>query len=201
MNQVVAFEDAARVGVDGEDGMIAGVEQDGVGSFGADAVDGEELFAKEGSGSGEHFVERALVMAAQKLDKGFEFAGLLAEIAGRANQLGKTRERNAFERGRGEQFFAAKGDDGFLDVGPAGALGKDGADDDFEASAAGPPVLRTIGLEKCVVVGGQLWERRLGMRRWRGGEVRGAGVGRPGRTLVDGGGRRQNACGWHLFGR
>jgi hypothetical protein len=60
-------------------------------------------------------------------------------------------------------------------------------------------MLRTIGLEKCVVVGDQLWEGRLGMRRWLGGEVCGAGVGCPGSTLVDRGGRRQNACGWHLF--
>jgi hypothetical protein len=38
---LMAVEDAAGVGIDHEDGMLAGVEKDGVSGFRADAVEGE----------------------------------------------------------------------------------------------------------------------------------------------------------------
>jgi hypothetical protein len=56
--EVVAFEDPARIGVDYEYGMLTGVEKDGVGGFGADSADGEELVAQRCCGRGEETVER-----------------------------------------------------------------------------------------------------------------------------------------------
>lgn len=52
-----------------------------------------------------------------------------------------------------EEFFAAEIFDGGGDVGPAGVLDEDGADDDFKGSAAGPPMLGAVSGEEGVVIG------------------------------------------------
>lgn len=52
--EAMALENAAGVGIHNEDRVIAGVKQNGVGSFGADAVNAEELFAQGCGGSTEH---------------------------------------------------------------------------------------------------------------------------------------------------
>src|SRR6516165_2889959 len=71
VGQVVAFENAPSVGVDDEGGMTTGVEEDGIRGFRADAVDGQELLAKDRSGGGEEMVKRPLILAAKKVDKRF----------------------------------------------------------------------------------------------------------------------------------
>ena len=43
---LVASENPSRIGVHHEDRMIAGVEQDGIGSFGADSIQIEKFFPK-----------------------------------------------------------------------------------------------------------------------------------------------------------
>ena len=50
----MALENAAGVSIHNEDGVVACVKKDGVGGFGADAVDGEELRAQSCGGSAEH---------------------------------------------------------------------------------------------------------------------------------------------------
>ena len=59
MGVTVAFQDATSVGVDYEYGMFAGVEEDGVGGFRADAAKGEKLSAKNVGASGEKAGEGA----------------------------------------------------------------------------------------------------------------------------------------------
>src|SRR5262249_17979369 len=141
----VAFKDAARVGVDDEDGVARGVQEDGVGGFWADAVDSEELVAQRlGFGAG-HFPDGALIFVAEELDEGFQFFGLVAEIAGGGDQLFEAWKWDQLDRSRSQQFFAAEIFDCRLDVGPRSVLDEYGADDDFEGSAAGPPVLRAVG--------------------------------------------------------
>ncbi len=39
------LEDSARIGIHDENRMIAGIEQDGVGSFGTNAMNAKELFS------------------------------------------------------------------------------------------------------------------------------------------------------------
>src|SRR5260370_6070805 len=53
VSEAVAFEDAAGVGIDDEDGMFAGVEKDGISGFRADAAKAEKLVAKRRSGRGK----------------------------------------------------------------------------------------------------------------------------------------------------
>ena len=61
VSEAVAFEDAAGVGIDDEDGMFAGVEKDGISGFRADAAKAEKLVAKMRSGRGKQIVERSVV--------------------------------------------------------------------------------------------------------------------------------------------
>jgi len=155
VDEVMALEDAPCVGVNDEHAVLPSVQEDGVGGFWADAVDGQELLAKFGGGRGEKLVEGASMPSAEKADEGLQLASFLAEIAGAANQLGEARSGDFFNGRRGKEPFAAKAGDGALHVGPGGVLGQDGADDDFEAGAAGPPVLRAVGAEKCIEVSGE----------------------------------------------
>jgi len=156
-SQRVTLENAPSVGIDDEDFMIAGVQEDGVGGFRANAVDGKELLAELAGGGGQELVERALVVMAKEANEGLEFPSFLAEIAGGADELSESREGNAFDGRGGEELFAAEPGEGALDVGPSGVLGEDGADDDFETGPAGPPVLRAMGGEERVEV----------VRNWR----------------------------------
>jgi hypothetical protein len=56
MEEVVAFENTAGVGIDNKDRMTASVEENRVGGLRADAMNGQQLFAKVGSGRSEEFV-------------------------------------------------------------------------------------------------------------------------------------------------
>lgn len=148
----VAFEDAASVGIDYEDKMLSGVKKNGVRSFRADAVNSEQLFAQFRGGGGKEFVERALIAVAEKANESLQLSCLLPKVAGRADQTSQMPERNLFDRSGRKEFFAAKRGDGPLNVGPTGVLGQDGADDDFKAGAAGPPMLRPQNTEECIII-------------------------------------------------
>lgn len=73
-----------------------------------------------------------------------EAAGLLAEVSGGANQFGQLILGQGAQRGEIESAGAAKTRNGALDIFPGSILRKQGADDDFEAGACRPPVLRAI---------------------------------------------------------
>lgn len=161
--EIVALEDAARVGVDYEDGMLTSVEKDRVGGFRADAVDGEELIAQSCGGGGEETVERTGVFLVEEGDERFKGFGFLAEVAGRAEVFCERGGRDAMNGGRGEKFCCTKVGNGAFDVFPGSVLRKYGADDDFEAGTTRPPVLTTVSSEECVVVG-----VKRGDARWLG---------------------------------
>ena len=67
--EIVAFEDAPRIGVDNEDGVLASVEKDRVGGFRPDSADGEELLAQGFGGRGKETVKRAAVIFVKKSDE------------------------------------------------------------------------------------------------------------------------------------
>jgi len=60
---------------------------------------------------------------------------------------------NGADGGWREELSGAKIGDSAFDVFPGSVLGKDCADDDFEAGTAGPPVLRAVSDEEGMVVG------------------------------------------------
>ena len=148
----MTYENAARVGVDDEDGMIAGVKKNGVCRFWADAVDPEELFAKLGGGRGEHGLEGIAVLLLKELDEGFEPARFLAEITGGANETGKAKKGNSCEGGGSEEFRSAEIGDGARGVHPGGVLDEDGTNDNFEGCPGGPPALLAVSAEQGIVI-------------------------------------------------
>jgi|SRR6516225_11131147 len=145
-------ENATRVGVDDEDGMIAGVKKNGVCRFWANAVDPEELFAKLGGGCGEHGLEGIAVLLLKELDEGFELARFLAEITGGANETGQAKNGNFCKGGGSEQFRGAEMGDGARGVYPGGVLDEDGTNDDFEGGPGGPPALLAVSAEQGIII-------------------------------------------------
>lgn len=153
MSETVAFKDAAGVGVRNKDGMLAGVEKDGVGGFRADATQGKELFAERAGRCGEKMTQRSAVFLREESCEGFEGFGFLPKVAGRAEVDGELGWGDPADSGEGQQLGVAQVGDGAFDVFPGSVLGEDGAYDNFEAGAAGPPVLRAMGSEERVIVG------------------------------------------------
>jgi len=151
-DDAVAQQHAARVGVHDEDGMIAGIEQDGIGSFGADAVEFQQLCSKLSGRLGEHARERAGILAVEESDEGLEIARFLAEVAGGTHQRFEFIERNLAHGADAEAAGASQICHGFFHVAPVGVLRKVGADDDFKARAGRPPVLRAIAGEESGVI-------------------------------------------------
>jgi len=152
LGKMVALQNAPGISVNHEHGMLPGIEEDGIGGFGADAVNGEELLPENGGGRAKHFRKRTLVGSPEKTYEGFQLARFLAEVAGGANQAGQAGGGDALDGDGGEQLLAAEIADGARDVGPTGVLRKDCANDDFEAGSSRPPVLRTVSPEQCVIV-------------------------------------------------
>ncbi len=161
----MAFEDAAGVSVDYEDGMFAGVEKNGVGGFGADAAQREELIAQNRRWSGEHAGKGAAVECIQKVHEGLESLCFLPKITRRTEEASEPRGVRAANGLRRKHASVAQITNGAFDVGPGSVLREDGSDDNFEAGPAGPPVLRATGAEKCVEIrarnkGGRKFGRR-----------------------------------------
>lgn len=126
-------------------------------------------------GSAEHAGERAGIVLVNEESKGFELAGLLAEVARGTNQTSKTGGGNALDGAKRKKSFAAKIGDGALDIGPGSVLGENGADDDLKAGAAGPPVLGAIYGEERFVIFFKDWKslrQGQGIRRQRRAEGR-----------------------------
>src|ERR1700685_1993682 len=79
-------ENAPSIGIHHENRMIAGVEKDGIGGFGADAIQIEEFFSKSFCRPRQQSRQRASVFLVQKHDEKFQPPGLLTEITGGTNQ-------------------------------------------------------------------------------------------------------------------
>jgi len=145
-------EDSARIGVHHENRMVAGIEEDGVGSFRTDAMNGKELFPKSRGWSSKHFCKRTVMLQSQVADKLFQFACFLMEVAGRADQSSEFPQRNSFQSMDGKQPFSPQGADGVLNVCPGSVLRQDSADNDLKSCSAGPPILRAVNRKQCIVI-------------------------------------------------
>lgn len=105
----------------------------------------------------------------KKGDKGLESLGFLAEVAGRAQAGGESGRGDRADCPGRKQSRRAKIDDGAFDILPGSVLREDGADDDLEAGAAGPPVLGTVSGEERLEVGdeGRTGSSTLSRRSWQ----------------------------------
>jgi len=139
------------VGIDDEDGTVEGVEEDRVGGFQADAFYGEQLSSQLVSGDCAEVFQSAVVLFEKPGDEVFETFGFYVEIAGGSDQFGELvvwDGSDGFGIEAAADFEVA---DRFFDVGPAGVLSEDGADDDFKRRFAGPPALRSETVVEAVV--------------------------------------------------
>jgi hypothetical protein len=105
---LVAGENPPRVSIYHEDRMVAGVEQNGIGGFGADPVQVEKFFAKLFRGTGKQLGQRALVPLVQKRDEKFQSFCFLPEISRGANQALDLSQRCAADSSNAEQARAAR---------------------------------------------------------------------------------------------
>ena len=83
-----AINDMAGVGVNDEGRLAGGVEDDGIGCFLADAVDGEELLAEVAGFVAEKLVQVILVVLSQPVDQGLELECLGVVVAGGVDEGG-----------------------------------------------------------------------------------------------------------------
>jgi hypothetical protein len=84
--------------------------------------------------------------------EGLERFGFLAEVAGGAEKLRQSRGANAPDGLRREQARVAQVANGTLNVAPRSVLRQDGANNNFKAVPARPPVLRAMGREERVKI-------------------------------------------------
>ncbi|HYA61902.1 MAG TPA: hypothetical protein VED66_01785 [Candidatus Sulfotelmatobacter sp.] len=192
VKEVMAFENAAGVGIHDKDGMLAGVEKDRVSGLRANAVNGEELLTELGGGRGKKPVKRAPMGAAEKSDEFLHLAGLLAKIAGGADESSETGEGNALNGGGREQICSTKLGDGPLHIGPTGVLSQDSPNNNLKTGAARPPVLWPVSPEQSIIV-----KRKLGQSSGFRGMAKLAGMQR--RAVAKARTARQNAGGRHLL--
>jgi len=153
-NKPVAREDAAGVGVDDEDFALEGVEEDGVGGLGADAVDLEELPAEGGgAGSAERPNNAVGEPGMEPVEEAAEAAGLDVEVSHGPDEAAEEGVGAGSEAVRVHEVGALEPGDGAFDVGPTRVLGEDGADHDLERRVPGPPALGAEGLEEAIIDG------------------------------------------------
>src|SRR5260221_2371244 len=137
----MALKNAPRVGIHNKDRMIPCVEQDGIGGFWTDAVNGEELLSQGCGGSAEHRGEGAAMYFSEKRHERLEFAGFLAEIARGTDEAGELGVWNRVDGGGGEGVGVAEIGDGAGGVYPGGVFEEDGAGDVFEGRSGRAPRL------------------------------------------------------------
>src|SRR5215469_15399125 len=151
-NDSVALQNSAGVRVHDKYRMIAGIEQNGIGSFRPHAVQGQQLRAEIGGGLSKHPVQRTGIFRVEELDKILQLAGLLPKIAGRANQLLQLRQRDITNAFYIEYSGATQIGDGLLDIRPCGVLGQERACDHFKARLRRPPVLGPPAAKQSLIV-------------------------------------------------
>lgn len=91
---VVLCEEAFRVCVNDEHGVAAGVQEHGIGGFGADAPQRQELQTADVRRQTEELGERSVVLAQQPTRKDVEIFCLLVEVSGGADKAGKMNARH-----------------------------------------------------------------------------------------------------------
>src|ERR1700730_2070902 len=134
------------------------------------------------------------MLVSEKFHESLELAGLLAEVAGGADEAVESCSRHLFQGRGSEQVRLAQIGDGSGGVHPAGVLDPDGADDHFKRRAARPPVLFAVSLKQRIEI---VTEDGQARRSQRGARLTGpAGLAERCRSP---GRRRQNGARRHLL--
>jgi hypothetical protein len=151
-DQAMTCQDAARIGVRDEEGLLSGVEQDGIDGLRSKASQFEQLAADRLRGLGKERVKRSLVGSVKPSYKRFDGTGLLPKVPGGADASFKLGGGNRAQSRPSEESAFPKATDRRGDIPPTGILSQDGAEDDLQASACRPPTLWAELLQQRFVV-------------------------------------------------
>ncbi|HUZ47409.1 MAG TPA: hypothetical protein VMW54_12310 [Terriglobia bacterium] len=152
LDQAMARQDAARIGVGDEEGLLAGVKQDGIDGLRPQASQFEQLDAERPGRTGKEFSERSPVSSLEPLDKGLNGARLLPKVAGGADAGFKFRGGSGAQALPLKESAVLKAADRHGDIPPRRVLSEDSAEDDLQASARRPPALRAELLQQQLVI-------------------------------------------------
>ena len=140
-NQLMPCQNTARICIGDKKRLLACIEQNGVRGFRAQASEGQQLRPGRIRRLGKQCVQRALVDGVKPLDECPDRPRLLPEVPCRTNTRFKLRNRGLPQSGPAQQAGVSKPRNGPGSILPCRVLGKDGAEDDLQASACRPPAL------------------------------------------------------------
>lgn len=152
LDQAMARQDAARIGIGDEEGLLAGVKQDGIDGFRPQASQFEQLDAERPRRTGKELAERSPVSSIEPLDKGLNGARLLPKVAGGTDAGFEVRGGSGAQSVPLEESAFLKAADRYGDIPPRRVLSEDSAEDDLQASACRPPALRAELLQQQFVI-------------------------------------------------
>lgn len=118
----VPSKNSTRIGIDYKNWMVAGIEQDGIGSLWADSMQAEEFFAKLRRRTRKQFCQGTFVLFVQKRDEKFKPLSFLAKISSRANQTFKFSQRSPADSTYAEQVRCAQILQSLLNIRPRSVL-------------------------------------------------------------------------------
>ena len=147
----VSGENPLRVGINHKAGQPAGVEQDRIGRFRADAVDFQQLAPQLAERRAKHRLDRTIVAIYKELQQAPQPLGLDAKVSGRLDQVVQFFLGHCVEGMGFEQVGLAEVVDRPGDVLPIGVLHQHGADHHFEGRLARPPVLGAQRVQEAVI--------------------------------------------------
>src|SRR5258708_32832602 len=116
MYNSVGLQNSARVSIDNKNGMIAAIQQNGVGGFGANAVQRQQLSAQLLRRLREHALQRAAGSLIEILNENLQLARFLAEVSGRARQIFQLPDRYLSNSLHAQQPFPPQVTDGFFSI-------------------------------------------------------------------------------------
>src|SRR6266487_1699551 len=137
----MALRNSSSVGVNHENRMLSGVEQNRVGSFGTYVFESKEFIAEFGSGLREHFLQRTAIGSIEECHKQFEASRLLAEVTRGADQCLQTPNRDSANPGNAQYVSGTQFVEREFNIRPVRILREIGSDDDLKLSPRRPPML------------------------------------------------------------
>jgi hypothetical protein len=140
-NQFMPRQNTARISIGNKERLLAGIEQNGVRGFRAQASERQQLRPGRILRLCKQRVQRTLVDGVKPLDECPDRPRLLPEVPCRTNTRFKLRNRGLPQSGPAQQAGVSKARNGPGSILPCRVLGKDGAEDDLQASACRPPAL------------------------------------------------------------
>lgn len=139
--QVVAMQDAMRIGVDDKARFPQGIEEDRIRGLGTDPFHCQELLAQDGKGAGGHACRVSIIPFEEIPEEMAEAFRLDVEIARGSDEFCQLVRREVVEAPGVQHSGTLQIGDRLRHVAPVRVLREDRADHHLEWRLAGPPML------------------------------------------------------------